>query len=84
MKKLSYISFLAGKKIGGQNRPKRLPSGIWIENFVKEIPPIWNKNYQRTDEGLDLWFHNEEEFRKNYVKQLHQRKEVIKKYEWKN
>jgi hypothetical protein len=28
MKKLSYISFLAGKKIGGQNRPKRLPSGI--------------------------------------------------------
>lgn len=81
---LTFSEFCLGKEIPNQTRPKRLPMGIMIENYVKKIIPIYDKSYQKTDEGLNLWFHNEDEYKGNYQRQLKIRKEILKNYQWKD
>lgn len=59
LKRINFENFVYGIKGFYQLRPNRLPSGILLEEYEKQIKPIWEY-----DLNPSYWFSNEEEFKK--------------------
>lgn len=60
---ITHEQFVFGLQGIKQLRPMRLPTGLVLEEYDKQIPPIWNYALNESN-----WFQNEKQFRKGWEK----------------
>lgn len=59
LKRITWNNFVKGIEGFSQLRPERLPTGILLEEYEKQIKPIWDYKLNPS-----YWFKNEQEFLK--------------------
>lgn len=81
-KSITNKEFVEGKIIPNQTRPKRLPTGISIEEYDKSLNEIYHKDYIKRDKGIGCWYQSKDDYFSKYEEVnnefLKQRKEVFK------
>lgn len=74
-KETTNNDFIMGATIDKQLRPNRLGTGVYLEEYDKDIKPIWEYDKEFGD-----WFDSKETYFKNYPNQIIVLKNVLDKY----